>query len=61
MVKDPPATAGAAGGAGSVPEWRGSPGGGDGRPLPCSCLGIPMDGGAWRAIVRGVRKEWGMT
>ena len=29
-------------------------------PLQYSWLENPMDGGAWRAIVRGVTKEWDM-
>ena len=29
-------------------------GGGDGTPLQYSCLENPMDGGAWKAAVRGV-------
>ena len=28
---------------------------------PFSCLENPMDRGAWRAVVHGVAKEWGMT
>ena len=35
-----------------------SPGGGNGNPLHCSCLGNPMDGGAWQATVHGVTKNW---
>ena len=38
-----------------------SPGGGNSNPLQYSCLGNPMDGGAWRAIVHGVAKELNMT
>ena len=34
-----------------------SPGGGNGSPLQYSCLGNPMDRGAWRAIVRRVAKS----
>ena len=34
-----------------------SPGGGHGNPLQYSCLGNPMDGGAWWATVRGVPKS----
>ena len=33
------------------------PGGGKGNPLPYSCLGNPMDRGAWRATVHGVAKS----
>ena len=34
-----------------------SPGGGNGNSLQCSCLGNPMDRGAWWATVRGVAQE----
>ena len=30
---------------------------GNGNPLQYSCLGNPMDGGAWQAIVHGATKE----
>ena len=40
--------------AGSIPESGRSSGEGDGSPLQDSCLGNPMDTGAWRAIVHGV-------
>ena len=30
---------------------------GNGNPLQSSCLGNPMDRGAWQAIVHGVVKE----
>ena len=33
-------------------------GGGHGNPLLYSCLGNPMDRGAWRATVQGVTKSW---
>ena len=35
-----------------------SSGGGNGSPLQHSCLGNPMDGGAWRAAAHGVAKSW---
>ena len=35
-----------------------SPGVGKGNPLQYSCLGNPMDSGAWQAIVRGVAQSW---
>ena len=57
-TKDPSANAGA---ASSVTGSGRSPGGGNGSPLPCSCLGNPMDGGAWQAVVHGVNKESDMT
>ena len=34
-----------------------SPGGGNGYPLQCSCLGNPMDRGAWWATVCGLVKS----
>ena len=52
VVKNPPANAGD---VGSIPEPR-RPGGGNGNPLQDSCLGNPMDRGAWRATVHGVTK-----
>ena len=42
---------------GSVPGWRRSPGEGHGNPLQYSCLGNPMDRGAWWATVHGVAKS----
>ena len=48
-----PASAGDAGDTGSIP----GSGGGNGSPLQYSCLGNPMDRGAWRATVRGVEKS----
>ena len=35
-----------------------SPGGGHGYPLQCSCLGSPMDRGAWQAMVQRVTESW---
>ena len=35
-----------------------SPGEGNGNPLQYSCLGNPMDRGAWQATVQGVTKSW---
>jgi len=52
--KEPAANAGD---AGSVPEWRRSPGGGHDDPLQYSCLDNPRDRGAWRATVHGVAKS----
>ena len=46
-----------AGDAGPVPGSGRSPGGGNGNPLQCSCLGHPMDRGAWRITVHGGRRE----
>ena len=53
-VKNPPANAGD---AGLIPGLGRSPGGGNGNSLQCSCLGNPMDRGAWRATVHGILKS----
>ena len=53
VVKNPP---GNAGDAGAITEWGRSPGEENGNPLQCSCLGNPMDRGAWWATVLGVTK-----
>ena len=45
-----------AGNSGLIPGSERSPGEGNGNPLQCSCLGNPMDRGAWQAIVPGVAK-----
>ena len=50
-----------AGDLGSIPESGRSPGEGNGYPLQYSCLGNPMDKGAWYAIVLGVTKESDIT
>ena len=46
-----------AGERGSVPGLGGSPGGGFGNPLGCSCLENHMEIGAWWAIVHGIAKS----
>ena len=46
-----------AGGPGSVPGSGRSPGEGYGNPLQDSCLGNPMDRGAWWATVHGVAES----
>ena len=43
--------------AGSIPGSESSPGGGHGNPLQDSCLGNPLDRGAWWATVHGVAKS----
>ena len=58
MVKDPPANAGD---AGLIPGSGRSPGEEIGSLLQYSCLGNPMDRGAWQATVREVTKESDMT
>ena len=44
----------------SMPGLGRSPEEGNGNPLQYSCLGNPMDKGAWRATVHGVEKSWGI-
>ena len=44
-----------------IPGSGRSPGEGNGNPLQYSCLGNPMDRGAWRATVHGVAKELDRT
>ena len=46
-----------AGDPGSIPGSGRSPGEGNDNPLPYSCLGNPMDRGAWWATVHGVTKS----
>ena len=58
MVKNPPAKAGDAGDAGSIPGLGRSSGGGDGKPLQYSCWVNPMDRGAWWTTVQGIPKNW---
>ena len=42
---------------GAMSASAGSPGGGNGNPLQCSCLENAMDRGMWWAIVHGVAKS----
>ena len=58
VVKNLPTNAGD---LSSSPGLGRSPGGGQGNPLQYSCLGNPMDRGAWWATVHGVAKESEMT
>ena len=55
--KYPPVNAGDIRDAGSILGWGRSPGEGSGNPLPYSCLGNPMDRGAWLATVRRVAQS----
>ena len=57
MVKNPSANAGDTGDVGLISGSGRSPGEGNGNPLLYSCLGNPMDRGAWWATVPGVTKE----
>ena len=45
------------GDVGSIPESGRPPGDGNCNPLQYSCLGNPMDTGAWQDIVHGVAKS----
>ena len=54
MVKNSPANTGD---VGSISGSEKSPGEGNGNPLQYSCLGNPIDRGAWWAIVHGVTKK----
>ena len=55
-VKNLPASARDTGDTGLIPGSEGSLGGGNGNPLQYSCLGNPMDSGAWWAIVHEVAR-----
>ena len=46
-----------AGDLGSIPGSRRSPGEGNGNPLQYYCLENPMDRGAWRATVNGIKES----
>ena len=56
VVKNPPANAGDIRDVDSIPGSGRSPGEGNGNPLQYSCLGNPMDRGAWQATVHRVAK-----
>ena len=58
VVKNLPANAGD---TGSIPGLGRSHGEGNGYALQYSCLGNPMDRGAWWARVHGVAKETDTT
>ena len=58
VVKNLPANGGDAGDMGSMPKLGRSPGGENAYPLQYSCLGYPMDRGAWWDAVHGVAKNW---
>ena len=58
MVKNTPTNAGD---MNSIPGSGRYPGEGNGNPLQFSCLGNPMDRGAWQITVHGGHKELDMT
>ena len=57
VVKNLPTNAGDIGDVGSIPGLARSLGVGNGKLLQYSCLGNPMDRGAWQATVHGVTKS----
>ena len=59
MVKNLPANTGNTRDWGSIPGLGRPPGVGNSNLLQYSCLGNPVDRGAWWAIVHGVTKELG--
>ena len=58
VVKESACQAGDTGDVGSILGSGRSTGVGNGNPLQYSCLGNPMDRGAWLATVLGVAKSW---
>ena len=58
VVKNPPAKAGD---IGSIPGSGRTHGEGNNNPLQYSCLGNPVDRGAWWATVDGVTQKLDMT
>ena len=56
-VKNPPANAGDIGDRGLIPGSGRSPREGNGNPFQYSCLGNPMNRGAWQASVHYVLKH----
>ena len=57
LIKNLPANAGDARDPDLIPGLGRCPGEGNGNPLQYSCLGNPMDRGAWWATVHGVTKN----
>ena len=57
VVKNPPVNARDIRDSGSIPGLGRPPGGGHGNPLQCSYLEIPMDRGAWQAMVHRITKS----
>ena len=55
-IKDQPAMPRLVGDVGSIPGLERYPGIGNGNPLQYSCLGNPMDRGAWWSAVHGVAR-----
>ena len=55
MVKNPSVNAGDMGSIPGLGRYRGE---GNSNPLQYSCLGNPIDRGAWQAIAHEVAKSW---
>ena len=55
--KESACNAGDTGDVGSIPGLGRSPGEGNGNPLQYSCLGNPMDRGAWQATLHGATES----
>ena len=54
LLKNPPTPVGDVGSVSGLGRFLGE---GNGKPLQCSCLENPIDRGAWRATVHGVKKS----
>ena len=57
MLKNPSANVDDTRDMGLVPGLGRFPGGGNGNPLQCFCVGNPMDKGAWWATIHEVVKS----
>ena len=57
MEENLPVNAGGAGDVSSIPGLGRSPEGRNGNPLQYSCLGNPMDRGAWWAMVHRIAES----
>ena len=57
VLKNLPANAGDVRDGGSIPGSGRSPGGGNDNPLQYSCLGNPMDRGAWWVVHRVAKSQ----
>ena len=57
VSKEPACNAGDTGDSGLIPRSGRSPAGGNGNPLQYSCLKIPLDRGAWWAMLHRVAKS----
>ena len=56
--KESACNAGTTGDAGLIPGLGRFPGGGHHNPLQYSCVGSPMDRGAWQVTVHRAAKSW---